>query len=206
MKEQKSTGVPESIEWEFAIPLVTDRFMLADMVKVVGISVGIMCVLMLTIGAFQGRDGFTNMLHLLPMFGVVGLGILVLFVLICLVFYRNRFPVRFTVTKAGAACEVMPAQKKLNAFIFWVGALSGRPGVAGSALLARSREREVVKWSDVHRVDLFPKQRIVCLRNTWRTDPPHLLHLRELRSSGCDGTGGRTGPCRAAAEECDRRQ
>ncbi len=145
------------IEWDFRIPMVTNGFVMGDMFKVVGLSVGFSCLLMLAIGAFQGRDGFVDMLHIVPVF------------LVCLVMFAHGFPVRFTVSKTGVTYEVTRSQRKMNSAILWMGILSGGPGVAGSAMLAQSQEAGSYGWENVYRVDLFPRKRTVVLRNSWRT-------------------------------------
>lgn len=65
--------------------------------------------------------------------------------------------------------EVTPTQKKLNTWVIILGALGGRPGVAGAGFLARAQESDCFAWADIHRADLFPKRRVVCIRNSWRT-------------------------------------
>lgn len=157
------------IAWDFNIPLLTNPFILLDMVKVLTIGFVSISVLFMLIGISQGVDEFLDMLRLIPMFGVCVLVIGVIFVFVMLVFYANRFPCRFTVSGKGVKYEVTSTQRKLNTVVIVLGALAGKPGVAGSGFLARSQESMLFSWKDIHRADLFPRRRVVCIRNSWRT-------------------------------------
>ena len=159
----------EEIIWDYAFPLLTNPLVMLDMCKVIGISFGILCVLLLTIGAFQGGDNFADMLHLIPVMGLCVGVVVVIMVFVMLVIYRNRFPVRFTVNNKGVTIEVTKSQKKMNTAVILLGILGGNPGTAGSGLLAKSQECQSFGWVDVFHIKLFPGMRVVELRNSWRT-------------------------------------
>ncbi len=159
----------EEIEWDFGIPLLTNPFILLDFAKVLTITFAILSAIFMLIGIVQGVDEFRDMLALIPMFAICVLVVGVIMALVMLVGYGNRFPCRFAVDRAGVRYEVTPGQKKMNTAIIIIGALTGRPGVAGSGFLAKAQESGSFAWSDVHEVDLFPRRRVVCIRNSWRT-------------------------------------
>lgn len=157
----------EELVWDYAFPLLNNPFVLLDMVKVLGFSFLIVCAIFLLIGAFQGE--IKDMMAMIPMLAVL-IGVLaILFVFVMLVIFKNRFPARYTVNNDGAMIEVTPSQRKMNKAVVVLGFLAGKPGVAGSGMLAQSQETQLFPWVDVYRVDLFPGRRVVVLRNGWRT-------------------------------------
>ena len=165
-QEARKSG---ELTWDYAFPLLTNPFVMLDMCKVLGISFFAVCTIILTIGAFQGGSNFMDMVHMIPVMALcVGI-IAVILLFVMLVIYGNRFPARFTVNEKGATIEVTPTQKKVNTAVIIIGLLARRPGVAGSGFLAKSQECQFFGWVDVFRVELFPRRRVVVLRNSWRT-------------------------------------
>jgi hypothetical protein len=160
---------PQEITWDFGIPLLTNPFILLDFGKVLVITFAILSAIFMLIGIVQGADEFMDMLALIPMFAICILVVGVTMALVMLVGYGNRFPCRFTVNRKGVSYEVTPGQKKMNTAIIIIGVLAGRPGVAGSGFLAKAQESGSFAWADVHGVDLSPRRRVVCIRNSWRT-------------------------------------
>jgi len=157
------------VAWDFRIPLVTNIYMMADCTKVMAITWVVCSALVLLIGLIVDPGDVKDLLPVVPMFGIVAAAIWVVMVLVMLVFYGNRFYARFEVTSKGAHYGVSTTQRKLNKVIVVLGILAGKPGVAGSGMLAQSQEEQFFAWSDVFRVDLDPRRRVVILRNTWRT-------------------------------------
>ena len=159
----------QEIVWDFKIPLLTNPFILLDFAKMLVAIFAVMAVLFMIVGICQSVREFFELLCLIPVFAVCIAGFGVILVFVMLVIYGNRFPCRFTVTRKGVGYEVTKTQKKLNTLVIILGALGGRPGVAGAGFLARAQESDFFAWMDIHRADLFPRRRVVCIRNSWRT-------------------------------------
>jgi hypothetical protein len=157
------------IVWDYDIPLVTNRFIMQDVAKVLVLTFAIMSAMFMLIGISQGVDEFLRLLPVIPMFGVCVLGIGVLMVLVMLIIYRNRFHCRFTVDSEGVSYDVTSAQKTANLAVIVLGIVTAKPGMAGAGFLARAQESVSYDWASVHRVDVFPRHRAVCIRNSWRT-------------------------------------
>jgi hypothetical protein len=161
---------PGSVTWLNDIPLLTSRFTLFDMLKVVVLSPSIMCLLVFVMFLIVGDMEFGELLRFLGFAFVIGCGALVvLLTFVMLVFYRNRFPCKFTAGPEGAGLEMNPRQKKLNRTVVVLGALAGRANVAGAGLLAYSQESVSMRWGDVYHINFHPGQRVISLMNTWRT-------------------------------------
>jgi len=83
--------------------------------------------------------------------------------------YWNRFPCKFTVSPEGARFEATARQRNLNRIVTVIGALAGRPNLAGAGLLAQSQESPMMNWGDVQNISYYPRQHVISLKNSWRT-------------------------------------
>ena len=160
--------VAPTITWELAFPLLTNRFVLLDFVKVFGITYLISVTLMGTIFLIQGEP--EDLLPLLAMFAYCVLGLALLSVLVMLIFFGNRFPTRFTVSADGAMMETASRRAlAANRLATVLGLLGGSASTAGAGLLAQSQEQVGISWEDVYRVTEHPAESVITLRNSWRT-------------------------------------
>lgn len=167
--ERGGTMTDSRIVWDYNIPLVTNRFIMLDMAKVLVISFAIVSAMFMLIGICQGVDEFFELLPLISLFAICTLVLCAIFLFVMLIIYRNRFPCRFTVDSKGVSYEVTSAQKVANLAVIVLGLVTVKPGMAGAGFLARAQESVFYDWASIHRVDVFPKRRVVCIRNSWRT-------------------------------------
>lgn len=163
--EARDAGVPagEVIEWEARVPLLTSRFMLWDFGKVIVISIAIMYALVAVMGWFV--DGEFVLLPLVAIPIAAG-GMAALFAIACLLL-GNRFTMRLAVGPDGVAYASGGAERRWNRAAIIIGILAGSAGTAGAGLLASSREDGGFPWSDIHRANEHPAQRVISLRDSW---------------------------------------
>lgn len=162
--EQPAEG---AIVWERSFPLVTNRFYWYDLSKLLAITYVATGAIFGVILAFQKE--WRALPALLEGFGVLILGMGVLFVLISLVWFGNRFPTRFTINKKGALCESISRRGKFgNRAAAVAGALTASPTLAGAGLLGISGESVGIAWDEVHRVKEYPRAKVISLMNGWR--------------------------------------
>ena len=156
------------MSWQIEMPLLTSRFFLYDLAKVIFLSGGIFYLILLAILLFSaGMEHIGQMTAVMAL--VVG-GIGWLFVLIALVFFGNRWPMAFLVSAAGVGWQSLSRRgKRANRLAILVGALSGKPGMAGAGLLAASNEQGFLQWQNVGRLKAYPELRILNVLNSWRT-------------------------------------
>lgn len=155
------------LTWRIDIPLVNNRFVLWDSVKVTLISAGIMWALVAILSL--AADGEPLLLPL-GFVAVVTAIVWVLLLLACLILL-NRWGFTNTLYEEGAGYESGEREKRVNRLLSGfglLGSLSGSTGGLGSALLARSREDGFYPWTDVHRLISHPGPRVISLRNSWR--------------------------------------
>ena len=74
---------------------------------------------------------------------------------------RNRYLVHYEVSEEGIFERYQDDQLKKNQKLNMIGTLAlflGKPGVAGSAMLAQSRQKNYIKWTDVDSFKVDPKK------------------------------------------------
>ena len=137
-----------AIVWEADVPLVTSRFVLGSTVKWIVLTY-VVCIawigyIFLAIG--EGRQ----IPMLAGIFAIICAGLFVLSLLIMLVFFGNRMPMRFAVDNKGVGSTVISRRARTASRIAAIaGALTGRPGLAGAGILAASSENTFVPWTRV---------------------------------------------------------
>jgi hypothetical protein len=157
------------IAWEFNIPLITNRFILYDIGKALGLSGLFLCLLLAAITMFFG-----HIRDLPDMFELAGicLGIFaVSMLLVMIVFFGNRIPARFVLDERGARVQNLGRRSKVgNRLAIVLGLLGGGKGLstAGAGMLAVSQERTEIKWSDVRGIRYHPADKVISLMNSWR--------------------------------------
>jgi hypothetical protein len=158
---------PQALEWEIAFPLLTNRFFLYDMAKLLFWTFLIVNGLMLTIFLIQRE--FDALLPMVQLSGLIILGFALLAAAITAVIFGNRFPTRFAVRPDGVFYESLSGRAStLNRAAIVAGILAGKPGAAGAGLLAASQETGGIIWHDVRTVHEYPNQCVISLMNSWR--------------------------------------
>jgi hypothetical protein len=164
-KAPDTATAPDPIEWTYDIPLLTSRFMVWDFVRVILLSV----VAMYVIVALGGLIIEQELIILPPMVFALTAGIMAgLFVLTSLLL-GNRQGARFTVDARGVEYRAEKRERSMNKLVVIVGLLARNPTTAGAGTLAMTRERMLVPWESIHRVVVYPRARVIALRNSWRT-------------------------------------
>jgi hypothetical protein len=141
--------------------------MVVTMAKVIILSVAIPGTLLTLVFATQGQWKAIGAIW--SMFAVIGAFLAVLFALIMAVVFRNRIHVRYTITETGIVMETIDISvRRANRVAIIVGALAGRPQLAGAGLIGASREREAVQWNGAFKAILDDHAQTVTLANAWR--------------------------------------
>lgn len=163
-----SAGQGDALTWETDVPLVTNSLVLKQLAVVAGGSGLFMALMLSFISATTGEfDAIPTML-LISLLAAAGLGMFLF--LIAVILFGNRMRVRFTVDDAGARWESVDKRAKAgNRLAMAAGVLGGSPQTAGAGVLAASRENEFIRWDQVSSVAYDARQRMIVLRNSWRS-------------------------------------
>ncbi len=150
-------------QWDYAMPLVTSRFFLADTVLVLGIAIVAMYGLVAVMGLIaEGKP------VLLPWQMGAGAfaGLFLLFGVISLAVFQNRVDVTYVVDGDGITQTAGAKTRKVNRIVLILALLSGKGGAIGSGLLAQSREETRIGWTEVRGLWLHPKEHVIEVRDT----------------------------------------
>ncbi len=157
-----------SISWSAALPLLTSSVIIKQLLFVLVASSLCVLTFVLTVDAFSGdltfRRIFQYLLYTLIIFGILSL----LAAIVMLVFYGNRYEYKFTMDETGVTSETEGGTRKKNAIINFLLILSGKPGPAGSGLLAASRQKERISWEKVDSIQTDANKLEVVLRRKGR--------------------------------------
>ncbi len=164
--QPKGHQTGQELSWQVNVPLLTDQFIMYDLLKVWGVSTLFLFLIMVAIFTFERN--WRSLMSMLPLVGLTSLGILVLFVLVMLVFFGNRFPMGFILSPQGAMVASLSQRGRWgNRLAVILGALAGKPGVAGAGLLVMSRESVGISWDEVRRLNIHPETRVISLMDSW---------------------------------------
>lgn len=149
--------------WQMDVPLINNRFIMADVFKACGLTALFMAILL---GFIFGLDGGMNgVKQAIIAAGIALIGLLVMSVLVMAVFLGNTYRMEFVLTaKEAKMVSRSDRAHTANRLALILGLLSGKPGAAGAGLLAVSREIRAVRWADVRQVLLYPEQCVIVLK------------------------------------------
>lgn len=158
------------LDWIASFPLLTNRFVLYDLAKVLGWT-GLLCpALVLLIALVTGNlDAPAEWLLALGVFLLLLAGFGALFLLIMLVFFGNRSVTLFSMGPEGVSWESRSRRGRWGAnAAMVVGALAGSPQAVGAGLLARSQEEGGTGWNEIRKVRLHRSHCVISVMNSWR--------------------------------------
>lgn len=160
------------LRWSVGIPILTNRFIMTQVAAALGIPAlligGIIFIFTLTDDSIprEPSNDWMYVIFLLAMvFGLAALLILII--------YKNRFWSIFEVDEKRIRQYPMKRTAKkntaVNSILFFAGLAAGKPGYAGTALIAQSTQSASISWRNVGRLKFYPRQRAIGVKNSWRT-------------------------------------
>lgn len=166
-----------TVAWDYDIPMLTNRFVLKGLAAAFGIPIGIFGAVIAGVVFRQYWRGQSLTYNSDPwgyIYAAILIGVTVaLTVAFVFAIYHNRYEAHFVVDEHGATYETRSPTEKVNrgvrtaAWVLFL--LTGNPRALGASLIAQSQESVAVRWDEIHRAVLYPKQRVIGLRNSWRT-------------------------------------
>ena len=158
---------PQAMTWRIEVPLLTNRFVMTDVIVGCGVTV-ILCWLFFFLAFAWGND-FRDLGQAwrvsatFALGGAIFLSTMSLFVL--LVFFGNRHPLEFILDEDGIVMNNISERAKAAHRLAWLVALAtGRPLMAGPGLIAQSREVVAIPWDEVRRVKAYPALGVIAIR------------------------------------------
>jgi hypothetical protein len=166
---------PEAITWDYAIPLLQNRFLWGDFLSVTVLSLLLIQGLLLLTGWLL--DGEALIIPL-QFWGLI-VGILLLLYILAELILGNRFHARFTLDAEGVTLVMGARERKTNRILLILGLLAGNLRVIGASLAGQGQQSSFTAWKDVRRLRAYPAERVITLSNTWR--PLARLYLPATR-------------------------
>ncbi len=153
--------------WDFKVPLLTNSFIVYQTTLLCLITGVVMCGLLGFVLLMQGESSAIPQLFMLITAIIAGLWVSLL--LIMLLIFGNRMPMRFAVERTGVSAEITSSiGKKANRLAILLGLFTGKPGLVGTGLIAKSQESVSYAWSDIAKVDFNPHKHQIIFSNSWR--------------------------------------
>jgi hypothetical protein len=160
--------LPESrISWEYRIPVIKNIFLWYDILKLYAIVYVVCVALLATIFLVSGDAAGIG--PIARIFAWVCGGLAAASLVIAFIWYANRIRVRFTMSAKGVLYETLERKDvRANRLLILFGLLTGKPGAAGTGLIAASRETELIPWRDVKKAKMHPAHGVISLMSRWR--------------------------------------
>ena len=162
--DHRDEPLDRRLDWQAAVPLLTNRFVLYDSVRAIAISGGLFFALTAGIFALQGEPGLA--LEMLPLLGIALAAIVALLAVSAFVVMGNRWHVRFTIDSRGVHwVQLRPPRIGLLAAL---AAQSGHPTAHSAARLVRIGDSGALPWREISRFREHPDAGVISLMNRWR--------------------------------------
>jgi hypothetical protein len=96
---------------------------------------------------FLATGEFDTVLPMLTLMTILCAGLWVCMLLIMILFFGNRMPMRFTIDQDGVTCDITSKRSKwANRLLIILGILARKPGAAGTGILAVAQESQTYEW------------------------------------------------------------
>lgn len=173
-QEQDSSTL--SWEWK-AKHILTDKFVLKDMGKIMLFAGGGLTLILGGIGVFQGD--METVVNMLMLSGVITGVVVVLAVLVMLII-GGRLRYHFTVDSEGVSFQMLSFARKMNTAVMVGGAMMESMSAVGAGALAKGEEHNRIEFSELTKLRLYPEDKVVFIRGRWNPKPIRLYCPPEL--------------------------
>lgn len=156
----------DKISWEKEFTLVTNRFVLKDLFKVILITTALF-QLLIVLMIFFSDGGFMSFMTsvYMDMSIIIGFSLLAVFSMLLL---GNRYAAKFTVDIKGITYVSGLREKRINRAVLILTLLI-KPKSSGAAFLATSNESDFYEWKNISRLIPYSGPKVIEIKNSWRT-------------------------------------
>ena len=147
----------EAFEWDIRVPLVSNVYVLVDILFALLLVSGALLVVVLYV------TGFVDVYGVFRLFLIAdGLLIVLLFMVLGVVF-TNRFQLLYRLNADGVLVRVGEFESSLNRMAWSVTGFVQRHGISGGRVFSMINEELFVSWDKVSRVVLDDRRRVASL-------------------------------------------
>lgn len=151
--------VEEKIQWQISVPIFKNNLILKQLALAIGIPFGILIfvLIVLTKGS----------MYTVYSVGMI-IGLLVFTWIFILIVYRGKYDVEFLLDSKGLLYKNQGHQMKKNAIIngltFFLALLSRKSTLAGTSILAQSKQEIFISWKEVTKIRYKANSKTILLK------------------------------------------
>jgi len=146
--------MPDKIEWTIGVSILGNSIILKQLGIAIGIPFGLLILWLLYVKAYYALI-------------LIAILFLLTFLFIIIV-WGGKYEAGFKLDETGIRYFTVKKQAKknriINALTFFFGLLSGKPAVAGAAMLAQSRQDVLLNWRSIKRAKYIPDKDTVMIK------------------------------------------
>jgi hypothetical protein len=162
----------KNIEWDIDVSILTNRFILNELLRVFGIATLITAaiVALITLPSILSGNAYSTSSNARDVkYALTLIGILFLFTaLFIIAYYGNKYMLTYNLDGKGVSTITREKQNaknsKINFLLIFVGLLTGNPTAAGTGLLAASHQNQDIKWKKVKKATFYPRSKTIALK------------------------------------------
>ena len=147
----------EAFEWDIRVPLVSNVYVLVDILFALLLVSGALLAVVLYV------TGFSDIYGVFRIFLIADGVLIVLLFMIMGVVFTNRFQLLYRLDDAGVLVRVGEFESSLNRMAWSVTGFVQRYGVSGGRLFSMVNEELFVSWDKVSRVVFDDRRRVASL-------------------------------------------
>lgn len=159
------------IEWDIDVSILTNRFILKELLKVLGITtfITVSIVLLITLPSVLTGDFHSNSSNAQDMkYASILIGLtFLLTVLFIFVYYGNKYMLSYSINSKSvrtiSRTEQRGKNSKLNFLLIIIGLLTRNPTAAGTGFLANSHQDQDIKWKNIKKTTFYPDSSTITL-------------------------------------------
>ncbi len=153
---------PDNLTWQYDIPLLTSRYILWDMFRVIALSLLVVVALPWFIGTLAGDPVWIPLEFLALIFGILA----ALFLIVTLVLFRNRYRARFSLDSKQAVFQGLGLGDS-----GWDRALKRGLKMLAFSLASSDPTKTSgatnIRWREVRKVNVNSAARVISLCDSW---------------------------------------
>jgi len=160
-----------AIKWDIDVSILTNRFILKELLKVLGIAtfITVAIVFLITLPSILSGDFHSNSSNARDMkYALTLIGLLfALTALFIFVYYGNKYMLSYNMDSKSvrtiSRTEQRSKNSKLNFLLVIIGLLARNPRAAGAGFLASSHQDQNIKWKNIKKATYYPDSSTVTL-------------------------------------------
>ncbi len=161
----------KEIKWNIDVSILNNRFIVNELLKVLGISIfGTAAIVLLIMSPSivsgnisYGSSNMQGMKYTLLLVGIVFL----FTALFIFAYYGNRYMLSYKLDDNGVKTisrqEQRSRNRKINFLLILVGLLARNPAATGTGFLAASHQNQDMKWEKVSKATFYPSVSTITL-------------------------------------------